>query len=490
MPCHHPQALIPARLIFVALGGAGGFLELFGLGLVVGHGIDSILLTACISQFRLNCQTGESMSDALTMRPIEVARIFLDLENPRHEPYEDEAQVIEYLCRYENIFPLAKDIAQNGLNPLELLAVIPEGDDEGGGKATYTVAEGNRRLCALKLLDDPDRAPPRLRKPFEDLNEQWESIDDLTCIVFPDRESVKMWLGRIHEGEQGGIGRKKWNADQTARHSGRTKNKVALAILDYAERQGFISAQERRGKLTTVQRYLVNPFVRESMGIDASNINDVSRNRPKEDFDLLLRKFLADLGTGYVNSRTNKDQHTAYARELGAVHGQSHERVLPVSLASPAGRSGPGGRPRPKKRKPRVVVPYEPEIMTALERLGGEKLPNLYTSICTVPLDAHTPLVSIGVWAFLESLSAKAGRTPLSDFLSFFSKQRLQTYGISTGKGDKAIAEALRRVSASGDVTKHDAVAALFNADQLVNDMETLKDLIIKCAEEALAKKP
>ena len=102
------------------------------------------------------------MSDAEAMRTIEVARIFLDRDNPRHEPYEDEDQVIEYLCRYENIYPLAKDIAQNGLNPLELLAVIPEEDDEGGGKATYTVAEGNRRLCALKLLDDPDRAPPSL----------------------------------------------------------------------------------------------------------------------------------------------------------------------------------------------------------------------------------------------------------------------------------------------------------------------------------------
>jgi hypothetical protein len=299
-----------------------------------------------------------------------------------------------------------------------------------------------------------------------------------------------MWLSRIHEGEQGGIGRKKWNADQTARHSGRTKNKVALAVLDYAEKQGFITAEGRRGKLTTVQRYLVNPHVREAMGIDASNINDVSRNRPKEDFDLLLRKFLTDLDSGYVNSRTLKDQHTAYAREIGAVHGQSHERTLPVSLAAPAGRSGPGGRSgRPKKRKPRVVVPYEPEIMTALERLGGEKLPNLYNSICTVPLDAHTPLVSIGVWAFLESLSAKAGRTSQSDFLSFFSKQRLQTYGISTGKGDKAIGLALGRVSASGDVTKHDAVGALFNSEQLVNDMETLKDLILKCAEEAEAKK-
>ena len=90
----------------------------------------------------------------------------------------------------------------------------------------------------------------------------------------------------------------------------------------------------------------------------------------------------------------------------------------------------------------------------------------------------------------MESLTAKAGRNVGTDFPSFFSKTRLQGYGLSTGKGDKGVNEALRRVSTSGDVTKHDGSAALFNGEQLINDMETLKDLIVKCADEALTKKP
>lgn len=423
------------------------------------------------------------------MQPVDIGRIFLDLENPRHEPYENEEQVIDYLCRYENVFPLAKDIVQHGLNPLELLAVIP---DEGGqkGKPTYIVAEGNRRLCALKLLDDPERAPPKQRKAFEALGTDWAGVGDLICMVFPDRESVKMWLGRIHEGEQGGVGRKKWNADQTARHSGDTKNKVALAILDYAEAGGFITAEARKGKLTTVQRYLVSPLVREAMGIDSSNLSDVSRNRPKADFDLILQKFLADMASGYVNSRKNKEHHTAYARELGAMQGQSHTRTEPVSLAvaPPGGKKG-GKAKRPPKRKLRTVLTYEPEIMTALEGLGGDKLPSLYTSICSISLESHTPLVAIGAWAFIESLSARAGRHNQTPFTAYFSKNRLETYGLAKGRGDKAINDALRRVSTSGDVTKHDGGAALFDGQQLINDMETLKDLILKCAAEAQPKK-
>lgn len=431
------------------------------------------------------------MEDGPTMQPIKFGSVFLDLENPRHDPYENEDQVIDYLCRYENVFPLAKDIAQVGLNPLEIMAVIPDdGSDEGdAGEPTYIVAEGNRRLCALKLLDDPERAPPKFRKPFEALAEDWESADELLCMVFPDRESVRMWLGRIHEGEQGGIGRKKWNADQTARHSGDTKNKVALAVLDYAEAEGFISAEDRKGKLTTVQRYLGGSLMRDALGIDSSNPHDVSRNRPKADFDLLLQKFLADLKRNHVHSRSNREQQDAYARELGAMQGQSHDRTEPVSLAAKPTPKGGAKRKRPKKIKPRSHVTYEPEIMKALESLGGDKLPNLYNSICSVSLDSHTPLVAIGAWAFLESLSAKAGRKTDVPFTNFFSKSRLQSYGLSTGKGDKGINEALRRASASGDVTKHDAGAALFNGQQLINDMETLRDLILKCAEEAKSAK-
>lgn len=424
------------------------------------------------------------------MQPVEIGRIFLDLENPRHEPYENEAEVIDYLCRHENVFPLAKDIVQHGLNPLELLAVIPEdsGDTGKSGKPTFIVAEGNRRLCALKLLDDPERAPPKLRKPLEDLGRGWDGVGELTCMVFPDRESVRMWLGRIHEGEQGGIGRKKWNADQTARYSGDSKNKTALAVLDYAESAEMITAEDRKGKLTTVQRYLVNQLVRDAMGIDNSNINDISRNRPKADFDLMLRKFLDDLARGHVNSRANKEQHNAYARELASIQGLTRETIPPDSLKSASSPRRGGGAKRPAKRKPRRYIPYLPEVMHALEALQGEKLPHLYNSICTVTVESHAPLVSIGAWAFLESLSAKAGRNAQTDFLSFFGKAKLQDYGLSKGKGDKAIHEALRRVAASGDVTKHDGTAALFNGEQLVNDMETLNDLVLKCAEEAGAK--
>ena len=48
---------------------------------------------------------------------VEVDRIFLDQENPRHKPYQSQDEVIDYLCQHESILSLARDIAKNGLIP-------------------------------------------------------------------------------------------------------------------------------------------------------------------------------------------------------------------------------------------------------------------------------------------------------------------------------------------------------------------------------------
>lgn len=66
---------------------------------------------------------------------VDVSRVFLDQDNPRHEPFEDQDEVISYLCEFELVLPIAKDIAKNGLNPLELFALLPDGKD------TYFAAE-------------------------------------------------------------------------------------------------------------------------------------------------------------------------------------------------------------------------------------------------------------------------------------------------------------------------------------------------------------
>jgi hypothetical protein len=61
-----------------------------------------------------------------------VGRVFLSRDNPRHVPLDSEPKVIEYLCDKEEVYPLARDIARHGLNPLERFALYPNA--QSGGK--------------------------------------------------------------------------------------------------------------------------------------------------------------------------------------------------------------------------------------------------------------------------------------------------------------------------------------------------------------------
>jgi hypothetical protein len=424
---------------------------------------------------------------------VPVGRLFLSLNNPRHEPTATEAQTIEYLCEKEGVYPLARDITNHGISPLERVALVPV----PGQQNAYTMAEGNRRLCALKLLADPDLAPAKYRRGFTDLAKRWKPIKTLSAAVFDENDpELRVWLKRIHNGFQGGAGRKNWGSEENQRFSGSSKNRIAQLFLDYAQAEGMISKEDRQGKLTTVQRFLGKGVMQEAMGLDPSNSEELARTRPKEEFDIIARRFIRDLldttEPRAVTSRKNKPDIIAYSRPLNTLPGVTAARVEPEPLSSSGGSvvSKPGSRGRAKPKKPAKVrkVEYFQEIMSALQSFGNYKLQSLYHSICEIELDHHTPIVCVGAWSFFETLTACAGRKEDVAFLDFFSKLRLGTYGIAS-KSIPPARSAIGRIADYGNATKHHPTAAAFNGDQLNNDMVALKSVILKCIEEA-AKTP
>ena len=357
----------------------------------------------------------------------------------------------------------------------------------GGAHTNFFAAEGNRRICALKLLNDPELAPAHLRKAFKKISADSIAPTAVPGKVFDDFATARPWLDRIHKGEQGGIGRREWNAEQKQRFDGGSKNKAAQALLDYAEAEKMISEEEREGKLTTVQRFLVNDIFCETLGLDKSTPDDIRRTRPKEEFDTIVRRFIRDLiKKKDVHSRMNKEAIIDYARPLNSIPAVTATRIEAESLSTGAsGKTKKSGRKKPKKPEKIRHVQYEEGIFLALRNFGNEKLSSLYHSISTIDLDPHTPLVAVGTWSFLESLTACAGRNDGTSFEAFLSNAKLNTYGLA---GEKtSLRAAMVRIRECGNTTKHHPFAATFNGDQLNNDMTTLKSVILKCIEEAAA---
>ena len=182
----------------------------------------------------------------------------------------------------------------------------------------------------------------------------------------------------IHAGLQGGIGRKSWNAEQITRFSGSNKNRLAQTILDFSEQNGIISAEDRKNKLTTVQRYLSNVLIKDALGIDASVPDDISRNRPSEDFVLLLKKFIDDLLKGVVNSRARKPDIDGYARTLNTTEGVSGKRVPPHSIKDVKKKKGReakfDGNSKVKKPTMPRTIRHSQEIQNSLDKVASTKL--------------------------------------------------------------------------------------------------------------------
>lgn len=417
---------------------------------------------------------------------IAVERIFLYEENPRHEPFETQDEIIDHLCKDEQVLALAKSIAEDGTNPLEVVGLV---ELPGGakGKKSFVVWEGNRRICAIKLLNDPDLAPNHYRKDIKKAAEDYEPITTLPAIVFDDHDELKFWMGVIHGGQQGGIGRKDWNADQKQRHTGSNRNKVALALLDISEKMGLLGKDERSGKLTTAQRHLNSDEVRAALGIDATDPDNIKYTVPTDEFKKQLETFIGDLKNGSkVNSRNNKAAIDKYGRSLAKGLSGDHSKPTPITKAASAG-SKKKTRKAPKTLPKMPHIQYHQDMAQALSDLGRNKLERLHYSICDISLKEHVPLLTIGVWAFVESLTALAGRNQTTDFVSYYSNNKLAELGI-TGK-PTAVREALKRIQDNGNTTKHHETSATFDGEQLANDFDTIVPLLLKTIAAIIAKR-
>ena len=414
---------------------------------------------------------------------ISVNSLILDLKNPRHEEVASQSEAIKLLCDSEDVVRLARDIVNNGLNPLDRFAVMEAGR---GRTKKYTVKEGNRRLCALKLIRDPELAPSELRSKFDKFSDAWSPIAKLPCVVFTDEQDLDLWLQRRHHGSAEGVGQKAWNAEQKARHSGSDgRNKIAQAFLDYAVQTGFLSEEQRKGKITTVQRFLGNKMLRNALGLIYSKEDRViRRDRDKSSFDSLAKRFVEDFIDGTkVNSRKRSDDIAEYAQDLRSHSPDGENRVEPVEL-------GVDDKPKSrkdKKRRPKrpTKLPYDDDLHEQLEKLGNYKLRTLYYSICDIHLVTHVLLVTVGLWSFIESLTAVVGKDDNKDFVAFLSKQKLNSLGFK--QKYRAVKDALDRLQSGGNSTKHHQSAGSFNPEQLASDYEVIAPVLTALIEQHLA---
>jgi ParB-like nuclease domain len=120
-----------------------------------------------------------------------------DPQNPRlpvKNEVEDESGLFKYMLLHASLTELMSSIGQQGYFSGEPLLVFPS--ENVGGK--YWVGEGNRRLAAVKLLNDPTLAPVKQTTVKLISAEKVENITQLPVLIYPDRKSILNYLGYRH----------------------------------------------------------------------------------------------------------------------------------------------------------------------------------------------------------------------------------------------------------------------------------------------------
>jgi hypothetical protein len=176
-----------------------------------------------LNYLRLN-NIGKEKSSFMKKYPyynetIPVNNLILDSKNPRLPLYmhgKDESEIIDYLILQESTLELMQAIGEKGFFLGEQLLVVEKGDD-------FLVVEGNRRLTAVKLINNPEIAKAQstiVKRIKEEAKPENQNIPFLPCMIFEKEEDIHDYIGYRHV-----TGIQPWNLRQKAEYLSFLKNK-------------------------------------------------------------------------------------------------------------------------------------------------------------------------------------------------------------------------------------------------------------------------
>jgi hypothetical protein len=337
---------------------------------------------------------------------LKVGALFLDLTNPRHEAVEAQDEAIESMIIEQGpkLRTLMEHIAEHGLSPVDRMMVVRENKKN-------IVVEGNRRIAALKVLDNTDLAKGTSleRAAIKISKERAVTVTKVDCAIADDRDEARPWILIRHDGEAQGAGTVRWKPRQAERFNARPGSQSAKgsAFLDavedaYADDETIGDLVEEVGKdrITTLGRLVADPNFRSHLDIELEG----DAPRFYHDADAmrgLVEKVLRDLSGGYsVSNLKSKDQRKTYINSRLPNLKKSTRRDTAGPLVD-----GTGGSPKPKpkpKKKPKPK-PKPKRLFPDLELNNlGSRIPNVLEEAQKLKLEEYPNAAAILVRVVLE----------------------------------------------------------------------------------------
>jgi len=280
---------------------------------------------------------------------IQINKILLDEKNPRlpTSVKRDQKSMLDYIAESTAIEELMDAIAENDFFPGEPLIVVKNPDK----KDTYIVVEGNRRLTALKLLQDPTNCSKpgnRMREIADKAKFKPNSIPIIECdtregvlpyLGFRHITGVKQWepLAKARYIEQlfnltNSIDSPKIRYSNVARAIGSRRDHIkrnldALAVYKVIEERDFYEIEgltEESIKFAVLSTAIADDKIGSFIGVSKKDKDgNVSSQDPIVKSNILKEKEIAEL-TNWLYKKDEKSNKTRVGesrnlRELAAV---------------------------------------------------------------------------------------------------------------------------------------------------------------------------
>ena len=339
--------------------------------------------------------------------PVPPADLLIDEGNPRiSQPNTGQQKVLKALAQHlgPKLHVLAADIIGNGLDPSNVPIVIPF----PGSQGRYVVLEGNRRLAAIRALENPetivDAVSPSILRKIRRLSKDYQSnpVEPITCVVVKDREEARHWIELRHTGENAGAGVVPWGSDESARFRARTgPAEPHSQALDFLQQRGDLTP-ELRSKVpaTSFKRLIDTPVVRDKLGVEV-----------KEGvlFLLAAESKIARALMHVVNDLANRTTKVGQIYTLA--DRKQYAQRLPVGVVVKATKkSGDGvpatadSHPPPTKAKKTAKTRKRPRLIPrdcALNIQSG-RIKNIEDELRKLSLEDHTNAVAVLFRVFIE----------------------------------------------------------------------------------------
>lgn len=459
------------------------------------------------------------------VKKFKIDDLLLDQGNYRFKEAEDQKSCVVkiYSANPAYFKNLMSSIAQDNLG--ELLLVYKSGKKN-------IVLDGNRRLAALKVLNDPQVFSPStaIKDHAQSLLKTYTvDLANILAQVSDDKQLIYKTVYERHAAGQGKA-RINWSAYGAARfrydqkmEDGDEWHAIALLLeteskhaewtvfLDSSEyshevfRRIFRSAQEKgiisnsifSGRHQRIKTAVDKKLIKDAVDkvvhfLEAMRKKDISLSRngkyaDKASVDAFVEKF--GPSPDNVRSQAPSDSNSASNSQASAdtsnySSSDSTNPNIPSDSTNPNSSSTATAQGTQQSTSPAAPKIYGIEqsdaIVQRLESLKSKKLISLYRSLCVVSVVQHAQLLYVGAWSFFETLTALHGRpdgTPFEGYLGSILNNNLSSTYSKTEKKDFQLV--LREISEKGNANKHSAKNYSTSALQLRADFTTLESLII-----------